>query len=57
MVRDTGDVELNPGEKFLEIVTAYDRLKIDSDEAGEGEWTVILLIDNRFIGKKNFRIS
>jgi len=56
MVRDTGKVIVNQDEKFLEAVTAYDLFKITPENIFEGQWTVVILVDNKFIGRKTFQL-
>lgn len=54
LVRDTGKVIVNRIEKYLEAVTAYDRLKPSLEENAEGQWTVVVFMNDKFIGKKTF---
>ncbi len=56
MVRDTEDVTVNQDEKYLEVVTAYDMLKLDPEENTEGQWTVVVFINNKFVGRKTFQV-
>lgn len=57
MFRDTGNVIVNQDERYLEVVTAYDMLKLDPEDSIEGQWTVVFFINNKFIEKKTFRVS
>jgi hypothetical protein len=54
MVRDTGKVVVNPVERYLEAVTAYDRYKPNSDENVDGQWTVVVFMNDKFVGRKTF---
>lgn len=56
MVRDTENVTVNQDEKYLEVVTAYDMLKLDPEENTEEHWTVVVFINNKFVGKKTFQV-
>ena len=56
MVRDTGDVVINPDQKNLEAVTAYDRLKLSPVDNVQGLWTVAVFMNNKFIEKKTFQV-
>ncbi len=57
LVRDTGDVEVNPGGKNLEVVTAYDVLPLEAGKSSTGSWTVVLLIDGRLAARREFTLS
>ena len=56
MVRDTGDVVVNRDEKPLEAVTAYDMLKLNPEDNSEGQWTVVVFLNDKFIGRKTFQV-
>jgi hypothetical protein len=56
MVRDTENVTVNQDEKYLEVVTAYDMLKLDPEENTEEQWTVVVFINNKFVGRKTFQV-
>jgi hypothetical protein len=57
LARDTGEVEVNPEAKSLEIVTAYDVLTREAGTTGVGAWTVVLFIDGRLAARRGFSIS
>jgi len=57
MIRDTGNVIVNNGEKYLEVVTAYDMFKLNPEDNIEGQWTVVVFINNKFIGRKMFQVN
>lgn len=54
MARDTGKVVVNRVEKYLEAVTAYDRYKPSPEENIGGQWTVVVFMNDEFIGRKTF---
>ena len=54
MVRDTGKFVVNPVERYLEAVTAYDRYKPNPDENVDGQWTVVVFMNDEFVGRKTF---
>lgn len=57
--RDSGDVLVNREEQYLETLTAYDELRIDSGEEDNviGRWTVIVLIDGQLVSRREFSIN
>jgi len=57
LVRDTGDVEVNPEGKSLALVTAYDALDLKPGQAAAGAWTVLLFIDGRLAARRGFSVS
>lgn len=57
MVRDTGDVIINQEEKYLGVVTAYDMLQFNPKSKNEGLWTVVVFMNDKFIGSKTFRVK
>jgi len=57
MGRDTGNVIVNNEEKYLEVVTAYDMFKLNSEDNIEGQWTVVVFMNNKFIGRKMFQVN
>jgi len=57
MVRDTGDVIINQEEKYLGVVTAYDMLQLDTEDKNEGQWTVVVFMNDKFIESKTFIIK
>jgi len=57
MVRDTGDVVVNQEEKYLGVVTAYDMLQFNPEAKNEGQWTVVVFMNDKFIGSKTFRVK
>jgi hypothetical protein len=55
--RDTGDIIVNSEESYLEFLTAYDLLVAENEKLKQGEWTVIVLIDQHLAGKRKFTIK
>ncbi len=56
MFRDTGDVIVNQDEEYLGVVTAYDMLQLNPEDNSEGQWTVVVLLNDEFIGRKTFQV-
>ncbi|MFQ5722737.1 MAG: hypothetical protein ACE5GI_09630 [Candidatus Aminicenantales bacterium] len=57
IARDTGDIVVNEGEKYLLALTAYDKLQFLQEEKFDGKWTVVIFMNDKFIGKRNFRVT
>jgi hypothetical protein len=57
LVRDTGNVIVSQGDRYLEAGTAYDMFQLNPENISEGQWTVVIFVNNKFIGKKLFQIS
>lgn len=59
MMRDSGSVIVNEDEKYLEIVTAYDKLNLDTEkrESIKGQWVVVIFIDGKLIGERLFQVN
>ena len=57
MVRDTGNVVASNDEKYLEAVTAYDMFKINPEDKIGGQWTVVVFINDKFVGRKTFQVK
>ncbi len=43
LVRDTGNVIVSQGDRYLAAATAYDRLQLNPENIAEGKWTVVIL--------------
>jgi hypothetical protein len=56
LVRDTGNVIVSQGDRYLAAATAYDRLQLNPENIAEGQWTVVIFMNDKFIGKKLFQI-
>ncbi len=56
MFRDTGDIIVNQNEEYLGVVTAYDMLQLNPGSKNEGQWTVVVFMDDKFIGRKTFQV-
>jgi hypothetical protein len=56
LVRDTGNVIVSQGDRYLAAATAYDRLQLNPENIAEGQWTVVIFMNDKFIGKKIFQI-
>lgn len=59
LVKDSGNIPVNQDEKYLEVVTAYDKLEFDSqlNKSIKGQWTVAVFIDDELLGKRLFQIK
>ena len=57
MVRDTGDVFVNQDEKYLEDVSAYDKFELIHKEDIEGQWTVVVFVNDKLVEKVFFLVS
>lgn len=57
LVRDTGNIIVSQGDRYLAAATAYDRLQLNPKNIVEGQWTVVIFMNDKFIGKKLFQIS
>jgi len=57
LVKDTGLTEVNPEEKYLAVVTAYDKLDWRPDIDPAGTWTVAVYCDGDLIGRLSFDIK
>jgi len=57
LLRDTGDIAVNEDEKYLEVVTAYDRFKLNTKDSKEGQWMVVFFINHKLAGRKNFTVK
>lgn len=59
MARDTGKVMINQDKKYLEVVTAYDRFRLNpmDKEKIEGQWTAVVFLNDKLIGRKIFQVS
>ena len=56
LVRDTGNILVSQGDRYLAVATAYDRLQLNPENIAEGQWTVVIFMNDKFIGKKLFQI-
>lgn len=56
LVRDTGNVIVSQGDRYLAAATAYDRFQLNPENIAEGQWTVVIFMNDKFIGKKLFQI-
>lgn len=56
LVRDTGNVIASQGDRYLAAATAYDMLQLNPENIAEGQWTVVIFMNDKFIGKKLFQI-
>ena len=57
LVRDTGNIIVSQGDRYLAVATAYDTLQLNPENIAEGQWTVVIFMNDKFIGKKLFQIS
>ena len=48
---------LSQGDRYLAAATAYDRFQLNPENIAEGQWTVVIFMNDKFIGKKLFQIS
>jgi hypothetical protein len=56
LVRDTGNIIVSQGDRYLAAATAYDMFQLNPENIFEGEWTVVIFMNDKFIGKKLFQI-
>lgn len=56
LVRDTGNVIVSQGDRYLAAATAYDRFQLNPENIAEGQWIVVIFMNDKFIGKKLFQI-
>jgi len=56
LVRDTGNIIVSKGDRYLAAATAYDRFQLNPENIAEGQWTVVIFMNDKFIGKKLFQI-
>lgn len=57
LIRDTDEVPVGDGTKYLEAVTAYDRIEISPDKTPHGEYTTVLFINGTLSAKKKFTLN
>jgi len=57
LVKDTGPTDVNPEEKYLAVVTAYDKLDWNPDVDPAGAWTVAVYVAEDLIGRLSFNIK
>ncbi|MBM3296252.1 MAG: hypothetical protein FJY83_01495 [Candidatus Aminicenantes bacterium] len=59
LARDSGPMPVDPGEKYLDKVTAFDRLDFAPGriEPREGAWTVVLFLDETPADQTSFNIK
>jgi hypothetical protein len=56
LVRDTGNIIVSQGDRYLAAATAYDMFQLNPVNIAEGRWTVAIFMNDKFIGKKLFQI-
>jgi len=56
LVRDTGNIIVSQDERYIEAATAYDMFKLNPEEIVEGQWTVVIFMNDKFIGRKMFQV-
>ena len=56
LVRDTGNIIISQGDRYLAAATAYDRFRLSPENIAEGQWTVVIFMNDKFIGKKLFQV-
>ncbi|MFC2161657.1 hypothetical protein ACFLRX_08410 [Acidobacteriota bacterium] len=59
LLRDSENVIVNREEQYLEELTAYDELLFDVQEQEKliGLWTVVILIDDKLIARREFSVQ
>ena len=57
MVRDTDDIIVNKENIYLETVTAYDMLRFNFEGNVEGQWVIVIFINNKLVGKRFFSVK
>jgi len=56
-VKDTGKFVVNQDERYLDAVTAYDKLNLGKEKETTGKWTVVIFFNNHFLGKESFLVK
>ena len=56
LVRDTGNIIVSHGERYIEAATAYDMFKLNPEDIVEGQWIVVIFMNDKFIGRKMFQV-
>jgi len=56
LVRDTGNIIVSQGDRYLAAATAYDMFQLNPENIFEGQWTVVIFMNDKFIGKKLFQV-
>jgi len=56
LVRDTGNIIVSRGDRYLAAATAYDMFQLSPENIVEGQWTVVIFMNDKFIGKKLFQV-
>lgn len=57
LARDTGNIDINADEKYLDIVTASDPLRSSLPEKKEGDWVVCIIINDVLASVKKFVVQ
>ena len=56
LIRESSEVPVNQEIKYLESVTAYDKLSPDQGTTAKGEWTVIVLVNGKLAVRLTFSV-
>jgi len=57
LFKETKDMIINAEEDILETISAFDRITIPAEGRSEGQWTIVLIMDREFIGRKTFVVK
>ncbi|MBN1271661.1 MAG: hypothetical protein JXB26_05265 [Candidatus Aminicenantes bacterium] len=55
-IRDTGEVPVSDGTRYLEAVTAYDRIGVSLEKTPPGEYITVLFINGTLSSKITFNL-
>ena len=56
LYKETAGVPVNTNEAYLETVTAYDKLDVQTEKSFEGRWVVVILVSGRLAGRRTFNV-
>jgi len=57
LAKRSKEVLVNPEEKYLELVTAYDRLSLGEKPRIPGKWKVAVFVNDGLIATRTFQIN
>lgn len=57
LYKETEEITVNEQEKYLEAVTAYDKIRPEHSEISNGRWAVVVFLDDVLAGRKIFQVK
>jgi hypothetical protein len=57
LFKETKDMIINAEEEILETISAIDRINVPAESKSEGQWTVVVIKDREFVGRKTFEVK